>query len=151
MELSDSNIMTPYQGLAIQQTNNECIRQLCCAIILSAIEDADVEFLTDDYEEWKTYRIKRVRKSDCLTELDFKLEFQGKQDYKEMLFDICGIIAHVSDIPSEILEERKLYETNKITNLVKLTKYKKETLLNVAKLHGWKIGVDWVEPTIFDI
>ena len=35
-------------------------------------------------------------------------------------------------------------------DLIKLTNYKKETLMNIAKLHGWKIGVDYVEPTIFD-
>lgn len=151
MELRvDSSTITPYQDLAIQQASNKSLRQLCCAIILSAIEDADVEFLTDDYEEWKKYRMKRLRKSDCLTEFDFKLEFQGKQEYKAMLFDICGITAHASDIPSEIFEERRMYETNKMNDLTKITGYKKETLMNIAKLHGWKIGIDWVEPTIFD-
>lgn len=145
-----SNSITPYQDLAKIQANNKSFKQLCCAIILSAIEDADIEFLTDDYDEWKKYRMKRLRKSDCLTEFDFKLEFQGKQDYKAMLFDACGIVARSSDIPSEIFEKRKMYENNKMSGLIKLTNYKKETLMNIAKLHGWKIGIDWVEPTIFD-
>ena len=145
-----SNWITPYRDLATTQANNKSLKQLCCAIILSAIEDADIEFLTDDYDEWKKYRTKRLRKSDCLTELDFKLEFQSKQDYKAILFDVCGIVARSSDIPSEIFEERKMYEKNKMKDLIKLTNYKKETLMNIAKLHGWKIGVDYVEPTIFD-
>lgn len=145
-----TNYVTPYQELSVIQLNNENLKQLSCAIILSAIEDADVEFLTDDYNEWKEYRVKRVKKSDCLTELDFKLEFQSKQKYKNALFDICEIVAHTINIPSNILEERRMYESNTIDELVKITKLKKETLMNVAKLHGWKIGVDWVEPTIFD-
>ena len=43
-----------------------------------------------------------------------------------------------------------MYEKNKMKTLIKLTGFKKETILNVAKLHGWKIGVDYVEPTLFD-
>ena len=35
-------------------------------------------------------------------------------------------------------------------DLVKLTGYRKETLLNIAKLHGWGIGIDCVEPSMFD-
>lgn len=148
--MTTSKHITPYNDLALEKTTNDCFKQLCCAIILSAIEDADVEFLTDDYDEWKKNRIKRMRKTDYMTELDFKLEFKEKQNYKDMLFNECGVVINASDIPFEILNERKKYETNKMKDLIKLTGYKKETLLNIAKLHGWKIGVDWVEPTIFD-
>ena len=63
---------------------------------------------------------------------------------------ICEITVHASDIPNEIIEERRMYEKNKIKGLIKLTGFKKETIMNVAKLHGWKIGIDYVEPTLFD-
>ena len=66
------------------------------------------------------------------------------------MFDICEITARSSDIPNEVLEERRMYERNKMKNLMKLTGFKKETLMNVAKLHGWKIGIDYVEPSMFD-
>ena len=39
--------------------------------------------------------------------------------------------------------------SNNVAN-VNTTGFKKETILNVAKLHGWKIGIDYVEPTLFD-
>ncbi len=146
-----SKHITPYEDIAIENANFYNLKQLASAILLSAIEDADVEFLTDDYDEWKIYRIKRQRKSDVFNEIDYRNEFRIKQIYKESLFDICDICVTVNDIPKEIMEERKMYESNKIKDLIKLTKYKKETLGNIAKIHGWKIGVNWVQPTIFDL
>ena len=148
--MTTSKHITPYQDLAIQEANHDSLRQLACAIILSAIDAADIEFLTDDYDEWKKYRIKRMKKNECLNELDFQLEFKGKQTYKESLFDICEITTRVSDIPQDRIDERRMYETNQMKTLIKLTNYKKETLINNAKLHGWKIGIDYAEPSMFD-
>ena len=148
--MTTSKHITPYEDLAFTKANHSSLKQLASSILLSAIEDADIEFLTDDYEEWKCYREKRKKKNEFFTELDYQLEFKGKQNYKDSLFDICEITIRATDIPKEILEERKMYETNKIKNLIKLTGFKKETVMNVAKLHGWKIGVDYVEPTLFD-
>lgn len=147
---STSKCITPYQDLATVNINKHCLKQLVSAILLSAIEDADIEFLTDDYEEWKSYREKRKKKHDFFTELEYKQEFKIKQNYKETLFDICEITVRASDIPQKIIEERKMYEKNKMNKLIKLTGFRKETILNIAKLHGWKIGIDYVEPTLFD-
>lgn len=148
--MTTSKHITPYEDLAIENANGNALKQLACAILLSAVEDADVEFLTDDYEEWKYYREKRKKKSDVFTEIDYQIGFKKKQEYKEVLFDICEITVRSSDIPNEVLEERRMYERNKMKNLMKLTGFKKETLMNVAKLHGWKIGIDYVEPSMFD-
>lgn len=142
--------ITPYEELAFEKTKYSSLKQIASAILLSAIEDGDVEFLTDDYEEWKYHREKRKKRNEIINEIGYKLEFQSKQDLKDSLFEICGIIVQVKDIPKEILEERRLYETNTLKNLIKIKDYKKETLINIAKLHGWKIGVDYVEPTMFD-
>lgn len=148
--MTTSKHITPYQDLAMENANKNSLKQLASAILLSAVEDADVEFLTDDYEEWKYYREKRKKKYEFFTEIEYQLEFKGKQQYKDSLFDICEITVRSSDIPQEIMDERRMYETNKIKGLVKLTGFKKETVMNIAKLHGWKIGVDYVEPTLFD-
>ena len=91
-----------------------------------------------------------IMKNGNIIEKRDKLEFQSKQDLKDSLFEICGMTVQVKDIPKEILEERRLYETNTLKKLCKIKNYKKETLINIAKLHGWKIGVDYVEPTMFD-
>lgn len=148
--MTTSKHITPYQDLAMENANKNSLKQLASAILLSAVEDADVEFLTDDYEEWKYYREKRKKKYEFFTEIEYQLEFKGKQQYKDSLFDICEITVRASDIPQEIIDERRMYEKNKIKGLVKLTGFKKETVMNIAKLHGWKIGVDYVEPTLFD-
>ena len=150
MKTCITKTVTPYEDLMIQRLENKNLKQIACCIILSAIEDADIEFLTDDYEEWKTWRNKRKKRSEVLNELDYKLEFKGKQDYKDALFSICDVYVRVSDIPQKTLDERRMYETSCMKDLIKKTNYKKETLLNVSKLHGWKIGVDYVEPTMFD-
>lgn len=142
--------ITPYMDIALESASLQNIKQLASAILLSAIEDADVEFLTEDFEEWKVYRKKRAKRDEVLNELDFKIEFNELKKYRENLFDICEVTVRASDIPQEILDERRLYESNKIPSLSKATGYKKETLLNMAKLHGWKIGVDYVEPSMFD-
>ena len=57
--MTTSKHITPYQDLAMENAIKNNLKQLVSAILLSAIEDADVEFLTDDYEEWKYYREKR--------------------------------------------------------------------------------------------
>ena len=142
---------TVYEDFAIQKAMHRNLRYVATAILASAIEDADIEFLTDDYETWKTWRLKRKKKSEFFTELELKNEFKYKQKYKETLFDICDRWIGVDDIPKNILEQRKLFEENKISDLYKITGYQFDTLNNTAKLHGWKIGVDYVEPTIFDL
>lgn len=148
--MTPSKHITPYQDLAIENVNKNTLKQLVSAILLSAVEDADIEFLTDDYDEWKYYREKRKKKNEFFTEIEYQLEFRRKQEYKDSLFDICEITIHASDIPNKIIEERRMYEKNKMKTLIELTGFKKETILNVAKLHGWKIGIDYVEPTLFD-
>jgi hypothetical protein len=82
--------------------------------------------------------------------LDFQKEFKEKEKFKNCLFDICDLYIGVSDIPDEIRKEREMFEKNEMKDLVKLTGYQKETLLNISKLHGWKIGIDYVEPSMFD-
>ena len=101
--------------------------------------------------EWKQLRLKRQKKSEHITELDLDREFKFKEKYKETLFDISDIWLKVSDIPQETLEQRKLFEKNKISTLCKITNYQFDTLNNIAKLHGWKIGIDYEEPSIFDL
>lgn len=142
---------TIYEDFAIQKAMHGNLRHIATAILASAIEDADVEFLTNDYEEWKVWRKKRMKKSEFYTELEFKQEFNYKQNYKETLFDICEKWIGVEDIPQEILEQRKLFEETKMQKLSKITNYQFDTLNNIAKLHGWKIGCNYVEPTIFDL
>lgn len=142
---------TVYEDFAIQKAMHGNLSHIATAILASAIEDADIEFLTNDYDEWKVWRKKRMRKNEFYTELEFKQEFDYKQNYKETLFDICERWLGVEDIPQEILEQRKLFEGNKLSKLCKITNYQFDTLNNMAKLHGWKIGVDYVEPTIFDL
>lgn len=141
---------TVYEDFAIQKAMHGNLSHIATAILASAIEDADIEFLTNDYDEWKVWRKKRMRKNEFYTELEFKQEFDYKQNYKETLFDICERWLGVEDIPQEILEQRKLFEGNKLSKLCKITNYQFDTLNNMAKLHGWKIGVDYVEPTLFD-
>ena len=91
-----------------------------------------------------------MKKSEFYTELEFKQEFNYKQNYKETLFDICEKWIGVEDIPQEILKQRKLFEETKMQKLSKITNYQFDTLNNIAKLHGWKIGCNYVEPTLFD-
>ena len=63
--------ITPYMDIALESASLQNIKQLASAILLSAIEDADVEFLTEDFEEWKVYRKKRAKRDEVLNELDF--------------------------------------------------------------------------------
>ena len=51
----------------------------------------------------------------------------------------------------DIISEREKFEMNERNKLIKLTGYSNDTLNNIAKLHGWKIGCNYVEPTIFDL
>ena len=45
--MTTSKHITPYQDLAMENVNKNSLKQLVSAILLSAIEDADIEFLTD--------------------------------------------------------------------------------------------------------
>ena len=145
------NPKTVYDEFEIRRLLNKNIKFIATAILVSALEDADVEFLEDNYDNWKELRLKRKKKSEIITEYELNEEFNRKQDYKETLFDIADIYIKVSDIPQDVLEQRKLFEENKMSTLCKITDYTFDTLNNIAKLHGWKIGVRYVEPTIFDL
>ena len=142
---------TVYEDLAIQKILNKTLKHMTISILNSSLDDADIEFLTNDYDEWKSLRLKRKKKSETFTEFELKQEFEYKQNYKDTLFDIIDSQITVSDIPEPIMQQRKLFEENKLENLAKITNYQFDTLNNIAKLHGWKIGVDYVEPTIFDL
>lgn len=150
-DIEKFNPKTVYDEFEIRRLLNKSTKHIATAILASALEDADVEFLEDNYDNWKELRLKRKKKSEILNEVDLNLEFNRKQDYKETLFDIANVWLKVSDIPNEILEQRKLFEENKMEALRKITNYQYDTLTNIAKLHGWKIGIRYVEPTIFDI
>ena len=127
------------------------IKFLATSILASAIEDADIEFLENDYDEWKKLRLSYKKKSEILNEIDLKTEFKLKQNYKEILCDIAEIYINKDDVPIEILSEREKFEMNEKNKLSKLTGYQNDTLVNIAKLHGWKIGCKYEEPTIFDL
>ena len=67
--------INPYEEIAIRTEKLKNLKQIALAIIVSALEDADIEFLTDDSEEWKRLRIKRKNKNECLNSIDYKIEF----------------------------------------------------------------------------
>jgi hypothetical protein len=140
-----------YEKYAEDKAVRKNYKLLATAILASAIEDADVKFLEDDYAEWKKMRLSSKKHYEVLTELDLKKEFKLKEDYKEMLFNLGEIIINKKDIPSERIKERNLYECNLPKNLMQITGYKLNTLTNIAKSHGWKIGSNYKEPTIFDL
>lgn len=145
------NPKTTLEEFAYKRTVYCNLKYLATSILASAIEDADVEFLEDDYDEWKTLRLNHKKKGENLTELDLQREFELKQNYKDTLIDIAEIYVSKNDIPMEIIAEREKFETNERNKLLKLTGYSLDTLNNIAKLHGWKIGCNYVEPTIFDL
>ena len=145
------NTTSVYEEREVENSLFKNVRYMATAILASALEDADVEFLEDDYNTWKEIRLQNKKKCQTITESELKKEFEEKQNYKETLFDISEIWVKSSDIPKSILEERTMYESNTFPNLCKLTGYTEATLNNVAKLHGWKIGLNYQEPTIFDL
>lgn len=140
-----------YESMAMRNVKTNALKQLTASILLSSLEDADEEFLEDDYNTWKELRKKRQKKQERFREKDYKEEFECKQYCKELFFEICDLRISKSNIPNDVLQERKLYENNSMKNLIKITKCEKGTLMNNAKIHGWKIGVNYVEPTIFDL
>ena len=145
------NSKTTYEEFAYKRTVYCNLKYLATSILASAIEDADVEFLEDNYEEWKKLRLSYKKKGEILNEIDLKTEFELKQNYKETLFDIADIYISKNDIPMDIISEREKFEMNERNKLIKITGYSFDTLVNIAKLHGWKIGCKYVEPTIFDL
>ena len=151
MDITKFNPKTNYEESAIQKSVYGNFKHIATSILVSAIEDADLEFFEDDYDKWKELRLKRKKKSEILVDIDLQNEFKYKQGYKETLFDIAEVTLSASNIPSEILEQRKLFESNQCKTLVKLTGYKMETIFNIAKLHGWKVGCDYKEKDIFDL
>ena len=145
------NTTSVYEEREVQNSLFKNVRYMATAILASALEDADVEFLEDDYETWKEIRLQNKKKCQEISESELKAEFEEKQNYKETLFDISNMWLKSSDIPKSKLEERNMYESNTYKNLCKMTGYTETTLTNVAKLHGWKIGLTYQEPTIFDL
>jgi hypothetical protein len=148
---SKTPCISPYDEFSMRKLSYSNLKYISTAILASALEDADVEFLEENYEDWKKVRILRKKKDEFLSELDLKQEFRNKEEYKNSLFDMAEIHLHSSDIPIEILKERKMYGSNTLKNLIKLTNFQETTLINVAKLHGRKIGQNYAEPTIFDL
>lgn len=145
------NPKTTYEEFAYKKNSYCNLKFLATSILASAIEDADIEFLENDYDEWKKLRLSYKKKSEILNEIDLKTEFKLKQNYKEILCDIAEIYINKDDVPIEILSEREKFEMNEKNKLSKLTGYQNDTLVNIAKLHGWKIGCKYEEPTIFDL
>lgn len=142
------NHLTPYDEMAFEKNKKLTLKQLASSIILSAIEDADLEFFENDFAEWK--KIKKSR-FENMSEAEYEDEFDFKQEWKDVLYQICGLSADCKTIiPNEILKERELFENNSLDELTKITKYKKETLLNMAKSHGWKIGIHYKKLSLFD-
>ena len=140
-----------YDMIAMRKMETTVMKQFTASILLSSLEDADVEFYEDDYNEWKKLRKRRQKKSEVLKEKDYKEEFSLKQKCKELFFEICGFNFDKTAIPKKYLDEREMYENNCMKDLIKITNFEKGTLMNNAKLHGWKIGSNYKEPTIFDL
>lgn len=140
-----------YDSIAMRRVENAVIRQFTASILLSSLEDADVEFYEDDYDEWKKLRKRRQKKSEVFKEKDYAEEFELKQKCKELFFTICGMNFDKTAIPKKYLNEREMYENNSMKDLMRMTNFEKGTLMNNAKLHGWKIGSNYKEPTIFDL
>jgi hypothetical protein len=138
--------VNPYLELEINKTKIKTMRQLASSILLSALDDADVEFLTDDFHEYKEWRINRTKKIN--SDLEYKRDFEDKQNYKECLFELCGMRVTTDNIPSDVLRTRILFEKNQITDLCKITNLRSETLTFIARTHGWTIGIN---ASIFDL
>lgn len=147
----DFNYKTHYDDIILNCTKYANLKFIATAIIASAIEDADMEFLEDDYERWRKIFLMYKPKNKHYKEWELEREYKYKQSYKNMLFDIAEITVTTADVPQEILDERRLYENNEKETLVRLTGYQLDTLYNVSKMHGWRIGLFYSEPTIFDL
>lgn len=145
-----ADTITNYEWFALNNLSNKCMKNFVSAILLSAIEDADIEFFEDDYDSWKELYKKREKINEEKHESYYIKEFEYKQYCKELIFQILQTRLKISDIPQNIINERKMFENNSLENLVKLTNIKKQQLLSIAKMHDWKIGIDYEEPTLFD-
>lgn len=146
-----ANTITNYEWFALNNLNKKCMKNFVSAIVLSAIEDGDVEFFEDDYDSWKNLRKKRLRKYEVMTENDYEDEFEYKQYCKELMFQILQIRITSNDIPKNIIEMKELFENNTIDDLIAMTELKKAQILSIAKKHNWKIGSEINKPTIFDL
>lgn len=147
------NYSTHYDELILKSTLYSNLKFVATAILASALEDADLEFLEEDYDEWKKIFLSYVPKRDLsfYTEFELEKEFKWKESYKNTLFDIAEITLTTKDVPQKIIDERYLFEHNEKEELSKLTGYQLDTLNNMSKLHGWRIGLFYEEPTIFDL
>ena len=133
----DSTILSNYKYIATR-------------ILASALEDADIEFLENDYSKWKELR-KKTKEGMRMNELEFLREFKEKERYKENLFDMAELTVNICDIPSQIMAERNVFERNNERKLKKIFGDKFNECLASGKKHGWKLGKYYVEPTIFDL
>ena len=138
--------INPYLEIAVKNTKLKAIKHLASSILLSALDDADVEFLTDDFDEYKKWRINRTKNKE--SDLVYKQDFMEKQNYKECLFEICGLRITTENIPTETLNKRNLFESNQLWDLCKMMNCKSETLIFIARTHGWSIGIN---ASIFDL
>ena len=151
VQLSKSNHTTVYDEVMKKNVLGKVNKEFAVAILQSALDDADYEFLTDDYFEWKKYRLQRKRKNQNITEMELHREFKYIKEYRDVLFAIAETSVGVKNISPKVIEQRKLYENNRMCDLKKLTGYNEIVLDKISKLHGWKIGINYQEPTIFDI
>ena len=143
--------ITPYDDLMETHVYAKVNKELAIAILQSALDDADYEFLTDDYFVWKKYRLQRKKKKEIISEYQLHKEFKNMKDYREFLFTLAECSIDTRNIPQNVSEERKMFENNKINDLKKLTNYNEIVLDKISKLHGWKIGVNYQEPSIFEL
>ena len=146
-----SKTVMDYEGLLYNQLNFRNTKFMATAILASALEDADFEFLEDDYNLWKKLRKQRLYKNETMTELEYRQEFNYKQKYKESLLDIAEIRITTDDIPMSVIEEKDIYECNPLEKVMELTNNAKNTVQSIASVHGWRIGLRYHEPTLFEM
>lgn len=144
-------IISCYEDIAVRQYKTKALTNLASAILLSAVEDGDVEFFESDFQKWKELKKQYYKETKSMTDIDFKNEFDAKEQIKECITAICGFHSERLKIPEEITERRNLFECYPIKEIAKKLGMTESTIESVAKNHHWKIGSKYVEPTIFDI
>jgi hypothetical protein len=111
-KLSKTNHKTVYDEFMSMRIHDKPNKHLAMMIIESAIEDCDYEFLTDDYDEWKKYRLQRKKHQEVLNEVDLRTEFNFHKTYKELIMELAGLYVSTQDIPQSIKDERSMFENN---------------------------------------
>jgi hypothetical protein len=95
--------------------------------------------------------LQRKKHQEVLNEVDLRTEFNFHKTYKELIMELAGLYVSTQDIPQSIKDERSMFENNCLKNLKKSTSYDEFMIKKISKEHGWKIGLNYVEPTIFDL